>query len=133
MSQYQASCTCGQLSLTYTAEILRTSVCHCFNCQKRTGSAFGYQARLDKDKTTIQGQSTIYKGKGDSGTEIQFHFCPNCGNTLYWEAEWLKGVSIIAALGAFSEPNLPSPIMQVYGNRKHHWVSMPETAIEYFG
>lgn len=133
MSQYQASCSCGQLNLKYEGEILKTSVCHCFSCQKRTGSAFGYQARLDLDKTTIKGQSTIYKQAGDSGAIISFHFCPQCGNTVYWTADWLKGASIIAALGAFNKPDLPSPIMQVYGNRKHHWVNMPESAIEYFG
>lgn len=131
MKTHEASCSCGQLNLKYTGDITRTSVCHCFSCQKRTGSAFGYQTRLDATKTEIKGESKIFKNKGDSGSETSFHFCPNCGSTVYWTADWAQG-SYIAALGNFNEPMLPAPVMQVYGNRKHHWVVMPESAIEYF-
>lgn len=131
MKVHESSCSCGQLSLKYTGDILRTSVCHCFSCQKRTGSAFGYQARLDAAQTEIKGESKIFKNKGDSGSEVSFHFCPNCGSTVYWTADWAQG-SVLASLGGFNEPTLPSPAMQVYGNRKHHWVVMPESSVEYF-
>lgn len=129
--KHEASCCCGQLKLSYSGDIIRTSVCHCFQCQKRTGSVFGVQTRLDRSKATITGESTIYERVGDGGSHIKFHFCPKCGSTVYYEADWL-GESIAAPIGVFADPTLPSPIMQVYGNRKHHWVTLPETTIEYF-
>ena len=111
--------------------ILRTSVCHCFACQQRTGTIFGAQIRLDKTKTIINGISTLYQRQGDSGNVINYHFCPTCGSTVYWEIPSMPEC-IIAAVGCFTNPMLPSPVMMVYGNRKHHWVQMPDTAIEYF-
>lgn len=124
MAQHKASCSCGQLSLVYNGEIIKTSVCHCFECQKRTGSVFGVQTRLEKKKTVLQGQSKVFRRTGDEGSEISFHFCPVCGTTVYWEAAWLKE-SIIATIGSFCDPTLPAPTMQVYTNRKHHWVCLP--------
>lgn len=131
MKSHEASCHCGKLSLTYTGEITKTSVCHCFECQKRTGSVFGVQTRLDVTKTEIKGEAKIFKRTGDGGSEISFHFCPHCGSTLYWTADWAPG-AVIATIGAFCDPSLPAPVMQVYGNRKHQWVMMPESAVEYF-
>lgn len=36
-----ATCTCGKLSIQYRDEPLKISLCHCLECQRRTGSAFG--------------------------------------------------------------------------------------------
>jgi hypothetical protein len=42
-----ASCSCGQLHLTCTGEPGRVSMCHCLECQKRTGSVFDcYQCKV---------------------------------------------------------------------------------------
>lgn len=127
-----ASCCCGQLSLIYADEITKTSICHCFECQKRTGSAFGIQTRLDSSKVLIQGNSTVFQRSGDEEGVASFHFCPQCGSTVYWELDVMPG-STVVALGAFADPTLPSPTFMVYGNRKHHWIEMPASAIEYFG
>jgi hypothetical protein len=129
---HEATCCCGQLSLTYTGEILKTSLCHCFQCQKRTGSVFGVQTRIDRDKTQFRGNSKTYERTGDEGIDpIKFHFCPDCGSTVFYEAAWLKD-SVAVPIGAFADPTLPSPIMQIYGERKHHWVTLPSSTQEFF-
>ena len=127
---HQATCSCGQLKLTYDGEITRTAVCYCLECQKRTGSAFGYQTRVETAKISVEGKSTMYQRRAEGLTT--FYFCPTCGTTVYWESDGLPG-STVVAIGAFADPSLPSPTFMVYGNRKHHWVTMPETAVEYFG
>lgn len=48
-----ASCNCGQLSLSVSGDPIRVSVCHCNACQKRTGSAFGVQARYPLSKSLL--------------------------------------------------------------------------------
>ncbi len=129
--KHQANCSCGQLKLAYEGEIAKTSICHCFECQKRTGSAFGLQIRVDQSKVLIEGESTVFERKGDSGGVASFHFCPKCGSTVYWELGGLPG-SVIVAAGSLTNPQLPSPTFMVYGNRMHHWLKMPDTAVEYF-
>jgi hypothetical protein len=76
MTALQARCSCGQLTLEVMGDPVRVSVCHCLACQRRTGSAFGVQARFARDEVRIAGCSNQYTRAGDSGQAITFHFCP---------------------------------------------------------
>lgn len=127
----KSTCDCGQLQLHYDGEIQRTSICHCFACQKRTGSAFGMQTRLDKARVRIEGASTTYRRHGDDPAdgEVEFHFCPLCGSTVYWHLHGMDGF-VIAAAGGFADPKLPAPVFSVYEARKHPWVTVPASATE---
>jgi hypothetical protein len=126
---HRGECCCGQLSLVYDGEIEGTSICHCAECQKRSGSAYGVQVRLERDLVTVDGASTRYERRGDSGGRVTFHFCPTCGSTVFWYAEALPD-SIIVAAGAFAPGELPAPTLSVYEDRMHSWVSLPESVVE---
>jgi hypothetical protein len=104
-------------------------MCHCFACQKRTGSIFGVQARFAPANVTREGRANEYVRVGDEGGRITFRFCPTCGSTVYWEQD---GVDLIAvAVGAFADPNFPPPRYAVYEARRHRWAAMPELDIEH--
>jgi hypothetical protein len=117
----KASCSCGKLSVTCEGEPVRISICHCIACQKRTGSVFGTQARFPREQVTIEGQSTPYTRIGDSGKPITFHFCPDCGATVYWVPTNAPGL-IAVPVGAFADPSFPPPRHSVYEGRQHAWV-----------
>ena len=120
-----ASCSCGQLTATTSAEPIRVSVCHCFACQRRTGSVFGAQARFRSECVEIKGRSMQYVRVGDEGSKTTFNFCPACGATVHYQIEGLEG-SIAVPVGAFAESGFPSPTFSVYEDRKHAWVGLPE-------
>jgi len=121
----RASCHCGQLQLTCEGEPVRVSVCHCFACQKRTGSAFGFQARFHRQQVTaIAGKAVQFTRLGDSGKTVTFNFCPGCGSTVYWELETAPGL-IAVAVGSFTDPNFAAPRYSVYESRQHHWIALP--------
>ena len=124
MTNRTASCSCGQLTATASADPIRVSVCHCLACQRRTGSVFGVQARFDRSSVTVEGQSTAYLRVGDAGGEAIFHFCPACGATVYYE---FKGQDDMIAIpvGAFAEPGFPAPVRSIYEERMHSWVGLP--------
>jgi hypothetical protein len=124
MTARTASCSCGQLSVTTSAEPTRVSVCHCLACQKRTGSVVGAQARFPTDAVVVQGESTQFVRVGDSGGRGIFHFCPRCGATVYYTIEGREEVTAIP-VGAFADPGFPAPSFSVYEERMHSWVSMP--------
>jgi hypothetical protein len=126
----RAACSCGQLSLSVEGDPIRISMCHCLACQRRTGSAFGVQARFPRDKVTIEGRSTQYVRTGDSGGQATFHFCPACGSTVYYEIAQLEG-TIAVPVGAFADPSFPEPRVSVYEARRHAWVAIPEGAEHY--
>jgi hypothetical protein len=115
-----ASCSCGKLCVTCEGDPVRISMCHCNACQKRTGSVFGTQARFPREQVTIEGRSTTFTRLGDSGKPITFHFCPECGSTVYWEIANAPGL-IAIAVGAFADPTFPPPRHSVYEERQHAW------------
>lgn len=117
MTRRTASCSCGQLRLTCEGEPVRISICHCLECQKRTGSVFGAQARFPCENVTIDGAATQWTRVGDSGGSATFSFCPTCGSTVCWA---LPGF-VTVAVGAFADPGFPPPHVSVYEERQHPW------------
>jgi len=109
---------------------LRVSVCHCFACQQRTGSAFGVQARFPRERTSVSGPSTAYVRTGDSGGKCTFHFCPTCGSTVYYEPDGIPDV-IAIPVGAFTDSTFPGPKIAVYEVRRHPWVTIEGIAEHY--
>jgi hypothetical protein len=124
MIQRVATCSCRQLMLRATEEPLRVSICHCHACQRRTGSAFGVQARFRRSDVVIRGNATAYVRATDSGGTATFHFCPNCGATLYYQLEGLDDM-VGVPTGAFANPNFPAPSISVFEECMHPWVSLP--------
>ena len=115
-----ASCSCGQLRLTCEGEPVRVSICHCLECQKRTGGVFATQARFPRERVTIEGRATPWTRRGDSGESATFQFCPVCGSTVYWELTGALGF-VVVAVGMFADPSFPPPRVSVYEERQHPW------------
>lgn len=120
MSARVASCSCGQLRLDTRGDPVRVSICHCLECQKRTGSIFAVQARFPRAQVTIAGDSATWPRRGDDGGVATFHFCPTCAAVVYWEADMLPD-HLMIAVGAFADPSFPPPGVSVYDTRKHPW------------
>ncbi len=97
-------------------------MCHCLACQKRTGSAFGIQARFPRANVTIDGTSSEWSRVGDEGGGAKFHFCATCGATVYYEIVDMPDF-IAVPIGNFADPTFPPPRVSVYGVRRHPWVA----------
>jgi hypothetical protein len=131
MATRTASCNCGKLSVTYEGpDPERISLCHCNECQRRTGSVFSVQARLPIEQVTIEGKSTTWtfpSGSGkpatfrscDSGG-VTYHFCPECGSTVYWEIAVAPGF-LGVAIGAMTDPTFPAPKISGFEEYGHPW------------
>ncbi len=124
MTSQTASCRCGQLRATVTGEPVRVSVCHCLDCQKRTGSAFSAQARWPDGQAQIEGQSKIWTHHADSGNKINHHFCAECGSTVHYAIEGKFDGLIAIPLGAFGDPYFLKPCFSVWEERKHDWLEI---------
>lgn len=127
MTTRSASCSCGALTAQVSGEPLRISVCHCLNCQRRSGSVFAAQARFARDQVVISGTSTGFALTGDEGSRAHFHFCPVCGATVYFQTEGAED-TIAIPIGVFADPLFPAPTVSVYEERMHAWVVPPPGA-----
>ena len=125
MTTHTASCRCGQLRATATGEPVRVSVCHCLDCQKRSGSAFAAQVRFPAQAVAVTGEAVEWKA--DNGG--LFRHCPHCGSTVAFEAAIPDTIAI--PLGAFDDPFAFVPKVSVFENRKHDWLEVRGDGIEH--
>jgi hypothetical protein len=126
----RAACSCGALSVETEGDPVRISVCHCYACQQRSGSAFAVQARFPRERTRIAGSSTAFVRTGDSGGKATFHFCPTCGTTVYYEMGFAPEM-IAIPVGVFTDSTFPAPTVAVYEGRRHSWVTIEGIAERY--
>jgi hypothetical protein len=117
-----ARCACGNLTAACAGEPVSVSLCHCPACQRRTGSSYGIAAFFDEKDVTVEGDHAAYTRPSDSGYPVTFHFCPQCGSSVFWRPARKPGFVAVAA-GAFADPSFPRPGEGVYGEHRHHWVA----------
>ena len=103
-------------------------MCHCLACQRRTGSAFAMQARFTADRVQVAGRYSDYVRVSDEGDRRTFHFCPDCGATVFFTTEDAPDL-IAVPVGVFADPSFPPPTVSVYESRRHPWITVP-AAIE---
>ena len=131
MTTHTASCRCGKLKAAVTGDPVRVSVCHCLDCQKRTGSAFSAQARWPEEQVAIEGASKTWAHHADSGNRITHHFCADCGSTVHYRIEGKFDGLVAIPLGAFDDPYFLSPKFSVWEERKHEWVEILGDSVEH--
>lgn len=119
-----ASCCCGQLRIRCPQEPAKVSLCHCLECQRRTGGPFGIAAFFAAVETEVEGDATVYRRESDSGFPVTFHFCPSCGSTVFWYPA-RRPEAVAVAVGCFADPGFPAPSQAVYGQHRHAWVVTP--------
>ena len=119
--QREATCSCGTLSVLCDGEPELVSVCHCVSCQKRTGSPYGIAAFFHKENVVIRGQYKNFERPSDSGFGLVFHFCVDCGSTVFWEP-MRKPDMIAVGVGSFGDSGFPEPSQEVYTECRHSWV-----------
>lgn len=99
------------------------SVCHCLECQKRSGSAFAAQARWASENVDVRGKAKVWERTADSGHRVTYRFCPDCGSTVVYEIEGWPGVTAIP-YGAFAGTDMPAPGYSVYEDRAQDWAQI---------
>jgi hypothetical protein len=122
-----ASCLCGALTATIADDAERVTVmCHCRDCQKRSGSPFGVMAYFPENAVVLAGESRAFSRATDSGFRYTTGFCPTCGSTLWGRSTRMPALLGIA-VGAIADPTFPQPIRSVYEQSRHSWVTIPVT------
>lgn len=119
-----AMCSCGSLRLKIKEEPTRVVICHCFQCQRRSGSVFSDNAYFPRAAVlSVEGEVKDFSRPTERGGRVTFHFCPKCGSSVYWDLS-MESQIIGVAVGAFADPGFTKPSRSVFGVTRHHW--MPE-------
>lgn len=126
MPEIKGGCLCGAVRYTASAEPALVGVCHCRDCQKFTGSAFGFFIGVARSAFEIQGVLKTFTKPGDSGNPIVRRFCPECGSSVVEEPPGRPDLAIINA-GTLDDPSAVTPTMEIYCDRELPWVRLDGT------
>ncbi len=119
-----AQCSCGRFSAHTTGDPIAVVMCHCLECQKRTGSVLGVGAYFAPDHVKLEGEYKSFSRPCESGETFESKFCPHCGTTLCWKVIEEVDSRIGLAVGAFTDPCFPKPERSVWEQSRHPWVSV---------
>lgn len=108
MTQLSGSCLCGAVSYSGDADIKMTMNCHCSDCRKVTGSAYGTLLFVAEDSIEITGETKIYEHVSDRGSNMQKLFCPECGSQIFTRNTARQGIVGIRA-GTADQTDLVKP------------------------
>jgi hypothetical protein len=100
------------------------NVCHCRDCQRRSGVPWTSNAYFLIDQVRLRGANKIYTRTSNAGTRINMHFCPECGVTVCWTREanasrW--GIPV----GNFNDPAFPEPTVSFWEEARYQWAPSP--------
>jgi len=131
MESRTASCHCGDVELRCHGRPRKISMCHCLDCQRRTGSAFSVAVFYQRDMIAVQrGTTNSFERNSASGFSVKFHFCVRCGSNVYWEPRHMLNI-VGVALGAFADPTFAQPTQSVWTRDKHVWLVIPDDITEF--
>jgi hypothetical protein len=121
MNTITGGCLCGAVRYTTTAEPLMSAVCHCRDCQRFTGSAFGALIAVPKEALTFTGTMKTFISPGGSGKPVLRHFCPECGSSIAEETGSAPG-AVVLNVGTLDNPKSIVPVLEVFADDALPWV-----------
>ena len=80
----EGGCQCGYVRYRINQAPLRLNVCHCTDCQRQSGSAFGMSLVIKPESfALLSGTLKEFTTQADSGRTKVCAFCPECGVRIY--------------------------------------------------
>jgi hypothetical protein len=123
MSERTGRCQCDRVSYRLSGEPLFLAVCHCTECQRQSGSAFGMSLIVPRANLVVEGTLKMFERTSESGRPIRCFFCPECGTRIYHEPTYLLGVVNIKP-GTLDDTSWLAPKLQGWVRSKQPWLPL---------
>jgi hypothetical protein len=124
-------CLCGAVRYEVAGEIGSAGYCHCEDCRRVSGSAFGVSVRVaSADFRIVAGSPKGFTKPGDSGRLVTRFFCPDCGSPLYTQPPLHPDVVFIKA-GSLDDPTVVHPNRQAWTRSRVSWSDIDPAIASY--
>ena len=121
----EGGCQCRKVRYRLEGEPLGLTVCHCTECQRQSGSAFGMSLAVPRSAfRLLSGELKTFTTVCDSGRNKECAFCPGCGTRIYHQGP--AAMSIKA--GTLDDTSRLEPAAHYWTKRKQPWVAIPDGA-----
>ena len=122
-------CQCGQLRYEISAEPLSVYACHCTECQRQSGSAFGMSVLIPRESFRFVSRTpTRYERKADSGRVIEGDFCATCGVRPIHYPRSNPKVAILKP-GTLDDTSWLHPVGHIWTKSAQPWISIPTDTV----
>jgi hypothetical protein len=125
-----AQCQCGGLRFVVTGAPVMVNMCHCTECQRRSGVPLTVNAYFRETDVQIEGENKTYARSAPEGRKLHNYFCPTCGATVGWRADLRPGL-IGIAVGSFNDKSFPAPQASIWEDSMYPWVTLPEDIVHF--
>jgi hypothetical protein len=102
---------------------LGLAVCHCSECQRQSGSAFGMSLSVPRDRFQLLcGELKTFTTRCDSGRTKTCAFCPDCGTRIHHQGE----DSVLSLKpGTLDDTSWLEPDSHFWTKRQQSWLTLP--------
>lgn len=125
MRDITGGCLCGKVRYTTTADPAVVAVCHCKNCQRQSGTAFGTVVGVPRGTLNVIGSLKTYEDRSESGNAMHRRFCPECGSRVTVDGDAFPELTFVMA-GTLDDTSWVDPTVQFWCSSAQPWVSLPE-------
>ncbi len=126
MPKLAGGCQCGAIRYEVTGPHKKIVACHCIDCQRQSGSAFGMTLVVaETDFRLTKGVVKTYGSRSEAGRRKLGAFCPDCGCRIYHQSEWRKG-TVSVKPGTLDDTSWLNPDMHLWTRNKQSWVIIPD-------
>ncbi|KAI0699841.1 DUF636 domain protein [Cytidiella melzeri] len=121
------SCLCGQISYEITGPPLFSTLCHCLNCKKTSGTGFTWNAQFKSNQIRFVKGEALLKTYEDSatlrGTTVQRKFCSNCGCSLIITSSQRPELAAVPTGGVDDDVSeMWAPKVEVFCRSRPKWL-----------
>ena len=128
---YTGRCFCEATRFRISAEPLTLYACHCTDCQKRSGSAFGLSLWVPRAAIEVtSGEPALQVLKGADGRSRPGRSCAQCGARLWSEPEKRPTLAIVRA-GTLDDTAWLRPVAHVWTRSAQPWFAIPQSVARY--
>jgi hypothetical protein len=119
----EGGCQCGSVRYRIDGGVLGLAVCHCTECQRQSGSAFGMSLAVRSDAFRLaSGELAAFAVTCDSGRTKQCAFCPRCGTRIHHRV----GDAVLSLKpGTLDDTSWLAPGAHYWTKRRQPWVVIP--------
>lgn len=119
-------CQCGEIRYDIVGTPTSLVVCHCTDCQRQSGGAFGMGLIVDQaDFRLTRGTPKSLTSTSEAGRAKLGAFCPDCGTRIYHKAERRKG-TVWVKPGTLDDTRWLKPSRHIWTGSKQPWVIIPD-------
>ena len=122
---YSGGCQCKQIRYEIIEEPIRLVACHCTECQRQSGSAFGMSMHINQNAILLKGKIKTYDRTAQSGYKNTGCFCPNCGNRIYNIPHSLNKIYTLKP-GTLDDTSWLKPSSFIWTKNSQGWVPIPD-------